>query len=327
MARVGPAGAGAWRRRSSRCRCWSPCSSSAPALGGGVRARPQRSRRAAGHGAGPGGRAHRGRRRPTVRRGGPGRRPDGARSSRTPSACAPSTGTDFVVVMSPRRHPLHPPRPAPDRPAVHRPHRRRPAGGDGRPRTTPGTLGPSVRAVVPVERRRRRVVAPGLGRHPHGGGRAGGARAAADRSCWPVGARRGARRASAPGWSAARLRRQTHGLGAPQLQRDVRVLRRRAARGPRGPAAGRRDGRVRLVNDEAARLLGLADDAVGRPVAELGLPPAARRGARSRATPAADELHVAVGPGAGAQPRPGPLAGARARHRGRPCATAPTCRP
>ena len=31
------------------------------------------------------------------------------------------------------------------------------------------------------------------------------------------------------------------------------------------------DGRLRLANDEAARLLALPDDAVGRPVAELGL--------------------------------------------------------
>src|SRR6476661_4067902 len=51
------------------------------------------------------------------------------------------------------------------------------------------------------------------------------------------------------------------------------------------------DGRLRLANDEAVRLLALPDDAVGRPVADLGLGPALTA-ALTDDDPHEDELHV-----------------------------------
>ena len=62
-------------------------------------------------------------------------------------------------------------------------------------------------------------------------------------------------------------------------------------------------GRLRLANDEASRLLGLPADAVGRPVAELGLS-APLTAALTDDAPREDELHVTVGPGARAQQGP-----------------------
>jgi sensor histidine kinase regulating citrate/malate metabolism len=51
------------------------------------------------------------------------------------------------------------------------------------------------------------------------------------------------------------------------------------------------EGRLRLANDEAVRLLGLGDGAVGRPVAELGLS-GPLTAALTDETPREDELHV-----------------------------------
>ena len=52
------------------------------------------------------------------------------------------------------------------------------------------------------------------------------------------------------------------------------------------------DGRVQLLNDEAKRLLGLDDDAVGRPVDELGLPPSPWRARCSAPDRRPDEIHL-----------------------------------
>ncbi len=93
--------------------------------------------------------------------------------------------------------------------------------------------------------------------------------------------------AGAGWWLASRwLRRATHDLGR-RAEPDVRVLRRGAARGREGLLLLDRAGRLQLVNDKARRLLSLPDDAVGRRVDELGLPPGSgrpSRPARSAAT-------------------------------------------
>jgi serine phosphatase RsbU (regulator of sigma subunit)/PAS domain-containing protein/anti-sigma regulatory factor (Ser/Thr protein kinase) len=72
-----------------------------------------------------------------------------------------------------------------------------------------------------------------------------------------------------------RLRHQTHGLGPEEMTRMYEhhdaVL--HAVR--EGVLILDADGRLLLLNDEARRLLGLPADAEGRPLAELGLEPAA----------------------------------------------------
>ncbi|MEV6012219.1 SpoIIE family protein phosphatase [Streptomyces sp. NPDC051976] len=69
-----------------------------------------------------------------------------------------------------------------------------------------------------------------------------------------------------------RLRRQTHGLGAPEMTRMYEhhdaVL--HAVR--EGVLILDDDGRVRLANDEARRLLGLPADVEGQRIADLGFP-------------------------------------------------------
>ena len=79
------------------------------------------------------------------------------------------------------------------------------------------------------------------------------------------------------------------------------------------------DGRVQLVNDEARRLLGLPDDASGRPVDELGLPPGAGRG-RSAGPRWPTTTYVAGPAGAGGQHRARRWDGPRSagRHAPRP---------
>ena len=67
----------------------------------------------------------------------------------------------------PRPHPLHAPDPGADRPAVRRRHRAPPWRGRAFTDTNIGTLGQSVRAVVPVRDDQAARRRPGLGRHHH----------------------------------------------------------------------------------------------------------------------------------------------------------------
>src|SRR6476661_7179174 len=88
-----------------------------------------------------------------------------------------------------------------------------------------------------------------------------------------------------------RIRRQTHGLGERQLREMVEYYDAVLHAVTEGLLLTDLDGRLRLANDEAVRLLGLPDDARGRPVADLGLsapPVAALTDDESRE----DELHV-----------------------------------
>ena len=88
-----------------------------------------------------------------------------------------------------------------------------------------------------------------------------------------------------------RIRRQTHGLGERQLQEMVEYYDAVLHAVTEGLLLTDLDGRLRLANDEAVRLLGLPEDARGRPVSELGLS-APLLAALTDTEPREDELHV-----------------------------------
>ncbi|CAN5621716.1 sensor histidine kinase [soil metagenome] len=69
-----------------------------------------------------------------------------------------------------------------------------------------------------------------------------------------------------------RLRRQTHGLGEGEITRMYEYYDAVLHAVREGLLLVDTDGRVQLVNDEAKRLLALDATAVGRPVADLGFP-------------------------------------------------------
>ncbi|GAB3188704.1 two-component system CitB family sensor kinase [Micromonospora palomenae] len=208
-----------------------------------------------------------------------------------------ATGTDFVVVM------------APDRTRYSHPHPKRigqPFVGDiapalaGRPFTTTnvGTLGESVRAVVPVYDDERIVGLVSVGITTE----------AIDRKLlgqWPVllGVAAPALTLAATGsWLLSRrLRRQTHGLGPAQMTRMYEYYDAVLHSVREGLLVLTTDRRVALVNDEGRRLLGLDADAplTDRPVAGIDLPPAvaelltSARDARDEPVLAGDRVLVA----------------------------------
>jgi two-component system, CitB family, sensor kinase len=87
-----------------------------------------------------------------------------------------------------------------------------------------------------------------------------------------------------------RLRRQTHGLGEREITRMYEYYRAVLHAVREGLLLIDLDGRVQLVNDEARRLLRLPDDVVGRSLSELGLPPALVEAASGERGP--DEVYV-----------------------------------
>ena len=70
-----------------------------------------------------------------------------------------------------------------------------------------------------------------------------------------------------------RLRRQTHGMGEREITRMYEYYSAVLHAVREGLLLVDTDGRVQLLNDEAKRLLGLADDVIGRRLDELGLAP------------------------------------------------------
>ena len=175
----------------------------------------------------------------------------------------------------PRPHPLHPPGPG----QIGKPFVGDLGGApDGEPFTQQytGTLGPSMRAVVPGARRRRGRRA-GLGRHHHQrdrppAPRRPGADPACRRwPCWPSAC-------SAPGWSAAGSGGRRTGSGEAEITRMYEYYSAVLHAVREGLLLLDDDGRVQLVNDEARRLLDLPDDVVGRRLDDLGLAPGAGRG-------------------------------------------------
>ena len=197
------------------------------------------------------------------------------------------TGTDFVVVMSRTgtRYTHPDPRQIGQQFLGHIATAQR--GGD-LVESYRGTLGPSVRAVVPVERGATVVGLVSVGIR-----RSAVSEAVAEQL--PPLVLAGALAAALSGlgtWLVARrVRRQTHGLDAAQLQSmyDYYDAVLHAVR--EGLLLVDGNGRVRLVNDECRRLLDLPEDVVGRPVSELGLVSPLER-TLVEGTPRQDELHV-----------------------------------
>lgn len=136
-----------------------------------------------------------------------------------------------------------------------------------------GTLGPSMRAVVPVRDPARddRVVAMVA---------VGITVARIDRQLGGdlvlIGLAALAVLAVGTGGAllvSRRLRRQTHGLGEREITRMYEYYSAVLHAVREGLVLLDPDGRVQLVNDEARRLLDLPEDVVGRPLGSLGLAP------------------------------------------------------
>lgn len=89
-----------------------------------------------------------------------------------------------------------------------------------------------------------------------------------------------------------RLRRQTHGLGEREITRMYEYYSAVLHAVREGLLLIDDQGRVQLVNDEARRLLDLPDDVVGRSVHDLGLAPALVEAALGR-TAGSDDIYVA----------------------------------
>ena len=206
-------------------------------------------------------------------------------------AARKATDVDFIVVMT--KDGIRYTHPNPDRIGKHFVGTIAPAAAGGTVRETyTGTLGPSVRAVVPVTDDNGKVialVAAGVTLDSVGGvvehqlptllGSAAGALALATAGTALV---------------SRRLLRQTHGLGPEEMTRMYEhhdaVL--HSVREGVLIMDDRR--RLALANDEARRLLGLTADAEGRPCVSLGIGnDLARLFASGR--DATDEVHLAQG--------------------------------
>jgi two-component system CitB family sensor kinase len=89
-----------------------------------------------------------------------------------------------------------------------------------------------------------------------------------------------------------RLRRQTHGMGEREITRMYEYYSAVLHAVREGLLLVDTEGRVQLVNDEALRLLALDDDVVGRRLDDLGLAPGLVAAALGE-TPETDDLYVA----------------------------------
>lgn len=198
------------------------------------------------------------------------------------------TGVDFVVVMSPdRTRYTHP---DPDR-----------IGEafigdlgdapDGRVFTQQytGTLGPSMRAVVPVLDGDRVVALVSVGITVD----RIDARLQQDLALILAAAGAVLAAGLAGAWLVTRrLRRQTHGLGEREITRMYEYYSAVLHAVREGLLLLDDQGRVQLANDEARRLLDLPPDVVGRSVQDLGLPPGLVAAALGR-TAESDDIYTA----------------------------------
>ena len=203
------------------------------------------------------------------------------------------TETDFVVVMSPQgiRY-THPDTALIGKQFIGHIEDAR-AGGTVVEDYT-GSLGPSRRAVVPV-RSRDDPTAPVVGLVAVGIRNAVVSRRLEGQlvALLAAGLAAAVLTGLATALVARRVRRQTHGLGERQLREMVEYYDAVLHAVTEGLLLIDLDGRLRLANDEAVRLLGLDDGAVGTPVGELALsgPLAA---ALTDGSPRSDELHVSA---------------------------------
>lgn len=178
------------------------------------------------------------------------------------------TGTRFVVIMDPNGIRYSHPEPK----EIGRRfigHTERALKGTAFTETYTGTLGPSVRAVAPVRQGTKIVglVAVGITLDSVGH------RLAEQVPALLVAGLVVFAASAAGAWLLSRrLRRQTHGLGPEELSRLYEFYDAVLHAVREGLLLLDREGRLRLVNDEGRRLLGLPEDAIGRPVHELALP-------------------------------------------------------
>ncbi|WP_078943632.1 ATP-binding protein [Streptomyces aureus] len=197
------------------------------------------------------------------------------------------TGVDFVTIMNPRgirwTHP--------DRNLIGKHflgHIGPALEGRSFTETYTGSLGPSVRAVTPIEDDGRTVglVSAGIKVEAI-------TERVQDQVTALIGVAAGALLLGAVGTYVinARLRRSTHGMNAAELSRmhDYHEAALHAVREGLLMLDGRF--RVALMNDGGRELLGVTGDVVGRSPADLGLP-APLTGALLSAEPRVDEVHL-----------------------------------
>ncbi|MEG3631869.1 sensor histidine kinase [Streptomyces poriticola] len=199
------------------------------------------------------------------------------------------TGVDFVTIMNPDG--IRWTHPSPEQIGLpFRGHIAPAQQGRTFTETYTGTLGPSVRAVAPVEDGGRIVglVSAGIKVEAI-------SKRVQDQLTALLGAAGGALALGAVGTYVinARLRRHTHGMNADQLSRmhDYHQAALHAVREGLLMLDGQY--RVALINDGGRELLGVSadDDVIGRSVAELGLP-AGLTGALLASEPRVDEVHL-----------------------------------
>ncbi|MFI9762140.1 ATP-binding protein [Streptomyces sp. NPDC051963] len=194
---------------------------------------------------------------------------------------------DFVTIMNPQG--IRWTHPDPDQ--IGQPflgHIERALRGESFTETYTGTLGPSVRAVTPVEDGGKVVGLVSAGIKVEAiSERAQGQLTAL------IGVAAGALALGAIGTYVvnARLRRHTHGMNAAELSNmhDYHQAALHAVREGLLMLDGQY--RVALINDGARELLGVSEEAVGRSVADLGLP-APLTGALLASEPRVDEVHL-----------------------------------
>jgi two-component system, CitB family, sensor kinase len=183
------------------------------------------------------------------------------------------TGTDFVVVMSPQGIRYSHPDPA----QIGRRflgHIAPALRGEAFTETYTGTLGPSVRSVVPVMDGGTvaGLVSVGVTQNSVGTTLARQVRALALAGLITLVI------TSAGAWLLTRrLRRQTMDMGPQELRQLYEFYDAVLHSVREGLLLFDREGRLQLVNDEGQRLLGLAAGSNGRQLTELGLPPALER--------------------------------------------------
>jgi two-component system CitB family sensor kinase len=198
------------------------------------------------------------------------------------------TGVDFVVVMGLDRTRFS----HPDASLIGKPFvgdlGTAPAGRIFSQEYT-GTLGPSMRSVVPVVDAGRVVALVSVGitvsRIDEQLRRDLGLILLAALAVLAVGL-------AGAGLVSRRLRRQTHGLGEREITRMYEYYSAVLHAVREGLVLLDDAGRVQLVNDEARRLLRLPDDVVGRSVHDLDLPPGLVAAALGR-TRESDDIYVA----------------------------------
>jgi sensor histidine kinase regulating citrate/malate metabolism len=197
------------------------------------------------------------------------------------------TGVDFITIMDPNGIRYTHPNPA-QIGGHFLGNTSQALAGQGFTETFSGTLGPSVRAVVPVFAADRVVALVAVGITVQTIDKDLG-----DRLFALVGVAAAALAVGAIGTYlvAARLRRQTRGMGPARLSRMIDYHESILHAVHEGLLLLDKDGVVTLCNDAARDLLGVPEDVEGRPLSDLGLPESLVDNLLAGG-PVRDEIHV-----------------------------------